>query len=427
MTRMTDETMTDDLQIDEDPIDDEIDAELPLAGIRVLDVSSFIAAPAAAMTLGDWGADVIKVEPPGLGDPHRQSWQSTNYPKTNGSINFPWQLDGRNKRSIALDLKRDDGRVVLEKLIARADVMLVNFPRPARTRLRLRWRDIKPLNPLLIYASLTGYGETGPEADTPGFDNNAFFARSGILDAQRYEGQPPSFSLPAQGDRCTAMTLVAAVLMGLMRRQRTGKGGWVGTSLYANGVWSTGTLAAAALVGGTLSPRPPRERPRNALTNQYASRDGRWFTLLIPREDRRWASFCPAIGREDLLTDPRFAETAPRRANAAALVKELDRTFAEQDWPYWRERLIAVGVAAAPINRIVDLVDDEQAAHAGIVIDTAAADVPRSIATPLRFGFARMRPAGRAPELGEHSEAVLRELGYDEAEVARLKQAGVVA
>jgi crotonobetainyl-CoA:carnitine CoA-transferase CaiB-like acyl-CoA transferase len=403
---------------------DEIDDELPLAGIKVLDVSSFIAAPAACTTLGDWGADVIKIEPPGSGDPHRTSYQSANYPKA--AANFPWQLDGRNKRSLALDLKNAEARTVLDRLIAQADVMVVNFPRPVRSRLRLHWEDVKPINPRLIYASLTGYGETGPEADTPGFDNNAFFARSGILDALRYEGQPPAFSLPAQGDRSTAMALVAAIMIGLYRRQRTGKGGWVGTSLYANGVWSTGTMAAGALLGATLPPRPPRERPRNALTNQYVAKDGRWFTLLIPREEKRWDTFCPAIDRADLMTDPRFAEIAERRANAAALVAELDHTFAQQDWPYWRDKLIAIGVAAAPINRLGDLGDDEQALHAGIIVPTASHDVPLSIATPLRLGFARMRDAGRAPEVGEHNAEVLGELGYDQAAIDALKAKGAL-
>ena len=403
---------------------DQLDPQPPLAGIRVLDVSSFIAAPAAAVTLGDWGADVIKVEPPGAGDPHRISWQSPNYPRA--AVNFPWQLDARNKRSIALDLKSDDGRAVLDRLIESADVMIVNFPRRPRERLRLRWEDVRHVNPRLIYASLTGYGETGPEADTPGFDNNAFFARSGILDALRYEGQPPSFSLPAQGDRCTAMTLVAAIMMALYRRQQTGKGGWVGTSLYANGVWSTGTLAAGAVLGAFVTQRPMRDRPRNALTNQYVARDGRWFTMLI-RDEKRWDSFCTAIGRDDLKDDPRFLTTPDRRANAADLVVELDRTFAQQDWPYWRERFIEIGAAAAPINNIADVATDEQAIHAGIVIDTEAPGIPKSIATPLRFGFARPRQAGRAPELGEHTAEILKEAGYDDTAIAEMKTKGAVA
>ncbi|MDP1963930.1 MAG: CoA transferase, partial [Reyranella sp.] len=168
------------------------DEPLPLAGLVVLDISSFIAAPAAAAALADYGADVIKIEPPGDGDPHRNSFRNASYPPS--EHNFPWQLDGRLKRSLALDLKTDGARTILERLLKRADVMIVNFPPPARERLRLRWEDIEPINPRLVYCSLTGYGETGPDRDRPGFDVTAYFGRSGILDAARYEGGPPGLS-----------------------------------------------------------------------------------------------------------------------------------------------------------------------------------------------------------------------------------------
>ena len=210
---------------------------------------------------------------------------------------------------------------MLERLIGRADVMIVNFPPPARERLRLRWEDMQPINPRLVYCSLTGYGETGPDRDRPGFDVTAYFGRSGILDAARYEGGPPGLSLPAQGDRATAMTLVAAILLGLRQRDRTGKGSWVGTSLYANGVWANGTSAAGALIGARLPTRQPPDRPRNALTNLYRTRDDRWLQLLLVRDDRLWEPFCTALGRPDLAADPRFTdrERAPHaRARAGA-------------------------------------------------------------------------------------------------------------
>ncbi len=400
------------------------DDDLPLSGIRVLDVSSFIAAPAAAVALGDYGADVIKVEPPGVGDPHRGSWKNATYPQA--AVNFPWALDARNKRSLALDLKAPEGRAALERLIATADVMIINFPPPVRERLKLTWADVEPINPRLIYASLTGYGETGPDRDRPGFDVTAFFARSGILDALRYEGQPAGFSLPGQGDRSTAMTLVAAIMMALFRRERTGKGGWVGTSLYANGVWSTGTLAAGALLGAEAPSRPPREKASSALAQQYAARDGRWFLLLAHPEEKHWENVCRGLGLERLLADPRFADRAGRRRHAGVLLGELEALFASEDWAVWERRLTEIGVPFSPIARVADVAADEQALHAGIVVPCESEGVPRTLATPIRLGWTAMRAAGAPPALGEHSDQVLSEAGLDEAEIAALRAKGVV-
>jgi formyl-CoA transferase len=399
-----------------------LDEELPLAGLTVLDVSSFIAAPAAAVMLGDFGADVIKVEPPGAGDPHRNSYLNPNYPRSD--VNFPWQLDGRNKRSVALDLKHPAGRAAFDRLLARADVMIVNFPAPVRERLRLRYEDVAPAHPRLIYASLTGYGESGPDRDMPGFDVNAYFGRSGILDAQRHEGGPPGFSLPAQGDRCAAVTVAAAILIGLRRRDRTGKGGWVGTSLYANGVWSNGTLAQAALVGAFITQRPPRTKPRNALANIYRTRDDRWIQLTLVREDKGWARLCRALDRPDLAADPRFVDTPTRRAHAEALTTILDAAFAAHDWSHWRPLLRAHEVTFGVIERLQELPTDEQARHAGIVADTTASDVKRTINNPVRLGFARPRTAGPPPAVGQHTDSVLREAGLSPDDIAALRAAG---
>jgi crotonobetainyl-CoA:carnitine CoA-transferase CaiB-like acyl-CoA transferase len=280
------------------------------------------------------------------------------------------------------------------------------------------------VNPRLIYASLTGYGETGPDRDMPGFDVNAYFGRAGILDAQRYEDGPPGFSLPAQGDRCAAMTIVAAILLGLRRRDRTGKGGWVGTSLYANGVWSNGTLAQAALVGAFITPRPPRTRPRNALANIYRTRDDRWIQLTLVREDKGWERLCRALDRPDLAADPRFATKEQRRAHAEALAALLDAAFATRDWAEWRPLLRAHEVTFGVIERLQELPSDEQARHAGIIAETTGSDVPRTINNPVRLGFARPRRAGPPPAVGQHTEATLREAGLSADEIAALRASG---
>ena len=216
---------------------------------------------------------------------------SSNYPK--GAVNYPWHMDLRNKRSIVLDLKKPDARAALDRLIAISDVLICNFPPLVRDRLKLGYDDVKRVNPKLVYASLTGYGEAGPDRDRPGFDATAYFARSGLLDAQRYEGGPPGVPVPAQGDRATAMALVSSILMGLMQRMKTGEGSWVGTSLLGNGLWSCGVVAQAALVGAYLPHRPPPDRPRSALGNIYHTSDDRWLQLTIVREDKMWPGVCP--------------------------------------------------------------------------------------------------------------------------------------
>ena len=400
------------------------DSALPLAGLRVLDISSFIAAPAAAVVLGDWGAEVIKVEGPD-GDPNRSIMHdSSNYPKA--EVNYPWQMDSRNKRSIVLDLKKPEARAALDRLIETSDILICNFPPPVRDKLRLAYDDVKKVNPKLIYASLTGYGETGPDRDRPGFDATAYFARSGLLDAQRYEGGPPGVPGPAQGDRATAMALVSSILMALIHRMKTGAGSWVGTSLLGNGLWSCGVIAQAALVGAFLPHRPPPDRPRSALGNIYRTSDDRWLQLTIVRADKMWRPLCEALGLATLPDDPRFSAETERRLNSAALAQIMSDIFATRPYEYWREALAANAITFGVISRPQDVPDDQQAVACGAVVETAIPDMPRTLANPIRLGFAEQRVAHAAPALGQHSEEILLEAGMSASEVAALKTAGAI-
>ncbi|WP_296344908.1 CaiB/BaiF CoA-transferase family protein [Reyranella sp.] len=397
---------------------------LPLAGLRVLDISSFIAAPAAAVVLGDWGADVIKIEGPD-GDANRKIMHdSANYPKAD--VDYPWQMDSRNKRSLALDLKQPAARAALDRLLAVSDIVICNFPPPVRDKLKLTYEDMKKVNPKLIYASLTGYGETGPDRDRPGFDVTAYFARSGLLDAQRYEGGPPGVPVPAQGDRATAMTLVSSILLALVHRMKTGEGSWVGTSLLGNGLWSCGVIAQAALVGAFLPPRPPPERPRTALGNIYRTKDDRWIQLTIVREDKLWAPLCRALEKPELLDDPRFVEISERRQRSAELAAIFSETFATQPYEHWRKALAAHEITFGVISRPQDIPDDEQAVHAGAVVETAIPAMPRTLANPIRVSFAEQRIAHAAPTLGQHTDEILGEIGLSTDEIAGLRSTGAV-
>ena len=399
--------------------------KLPLDGFTVLDISSFIAAPAAAVVLGDYGADVIKVEPPGEGDPHRANINLASVPRS--AVNYPWHMDSRNKRSIALDLKNPQGRAALDRLIVTADVLITNYPFPVRRRLRLDYGDVRPVNPRIVYASFTGYGEAGPDQDQVGFDSTAYFARSGLLDALRYEGQPPAFSLPAQGDRASAMALFGGIMLALFQRERTGEGTEVASSLLANGLWSNGLYAQAALLDAFIGQRPPRERPRSALGNMYRTADERWLSIAIVNEDKLWPLLCRAIGREELVADERFAATPSRRQNAAALTAIIEPILAARPWAHWHQALKEAGIPHSRIGRMQDLATDAQAVAARAVVATAIPEMPRTLAAPFQLASGAPRTAHAAPALGQHTDAILAAAGFAPAEIAALRAAGAAA
>jgi crotonobetainyl-CoA:carnitine CoA-transferase CaiB-like acyl-CoA transferase len=398
---------------------------LPLHGLRVLDLASFIAGPVATTVLGDYGAEVIKIEPPGDGDPQRKLGQAHSIPQH--PVNFCWHLINRNKRAIVLDLKHEDGRAAFDRLVQTADVMVVNFPLKVRERLRMRYADVAPLNPRLIYASMTGYGEQGPDAEQPGFDSTAFFARSGLLDALTYADGPPAFSLPAQGDQMAGMNLFAAIAMALLHRERTGQGSEVSTSLHAGGLWSNAMLAQGALLGAFVAPRPPRTKPRSALANQYRTSDNRWIQLTIVREDKLWPELCAALERLDLLQDPRFQTTESRRAHATELAAILDPVFAARPWPEWKKRLRHHEITFGLLGVLRDVPDDEQAVANGAIVPTTVEEMPRSISAPIRLSFApQPAAAGPGPAHGAHTDDILGELGYSADEIDQLRVAGAV-
>ncbi|MFM9941717.1 MAG: CaiB/BaiF CoA transferase family protein [Hyphomicrobiaceae bacterium] len=400
-------------------------APLPLEGMTVLDVSSFIAAPAAAVVLGDYGADVIKVEPPGEGDPHRVNVKLPHLPFSD--VNYPWHLDSRNKRSIAIDLKHVQGRPVLDRLIARADVLITNYPFPVRARLKLNYDDVAGLNPRLIYASFTGYGEAGDDKDLPGFDTNAYFSRSGIVESARYEGQPPSFGLPAQGDRASAMGFVSGILLALFQRERTGMGGHVASSLFANGIWANGLLAQAALLDRTIGARPPRDRPRNAVTNLYETKDKLWLQISAVREEKMWPGLCRALGVPHLERDARFIDTPLRRQHATVLAATVGEIIAARPRAEWQRRLAAESIPHAAIARVQELRDDAQAVAARAIVPSDIAEMPRTLATPFQIDGMTPRSAGPGPALGQHTQEILTEVGLSGEEIAALAASGAVA
>src|SRR5216684_3137910 len=292
------------------------------SGLKVVDMASFVAGPGAAVILSDFGAEVIKVEPPS-GEIWRQVQHIPPQPASKDA--YGWHLNNRNKRGMTLDLKSPDALAVVERLVKWADVLIVNTPHPARKRLKLEYDDVEQWNPRLIYADLTGYGEKGPDAELPGFDITAYWSRSGLLSLTRDAGAPPTWPFAGTGDNATAVGLFSAIVMGLYRRERTGEGSYVTTSLLAEGVWSASVAIQAALCEAKFYPQHDRTNPANAALHVYRASDGAWFVLLVLPD--KLAAVAKAIGREDLLKDQRFSDPARLVQNMAQLTAILDEVF----------------------------------------------------------------------------------------------------
>src|ERR1700760_4683146 len=269
------------------------------SGLKVVDLASFIAGPSAATILSDFGADVIKVEPPD-GELWRKGQKIPPQPRSEEP--YPFELANRNKRGVALNLKASSAQQVLERLAKWADVFIVNTPHAARKKLKLEYEDLAQWNPRLIYADLTGFGEKGPDAALPGFDLTAFWARSGLLYMTRDAEEPPTWPVAGSGDNATAVAIYSAIVTALYRRERTGKGSYVTTSLLATGVWSASVSIQAALCEAKFFAPHDRKNPANAALNVYQASDGIWFVLIVTPD--KLASVAKAIGRQDLVTDP---------------------------------------------------------------------------------------------------------------------------
>jgi crotonobetainyl-CoA:carnitine CoA-transferase CaiB-like acyl-CoA transferase len=396
-----------------------------LDGIRVLDAASFIAGPVATTVMAEFGADVIKIEPPG-GDSYRL--RNTGYPAS--PYNFPWIVDNRSKRGLAIDLRTAGGQDVLHRLVRGADVFVTNVPLDGRPRLRVRYEDLAPLNVRLIYASVTAYGERGEEASRPGFDSTALWARTGLMDLVRPSPDAaPSRSLPGMGDHPTGMSLFGAIMAALYQRERTGRGTMVSTSLMANGLWWNAIQVQGILCGARTVVRPPREQSVSALANLYRCRDGRWFLMSLTADERRWPDLAACLQRADLVGDPRFASIESRRANARALIAILDDVFAKKDWAEWRGILERSGIAFGVVGTLDDILGDPQMIDSGalVPIDDPRAGARLTVSSPVEIDGQDKATPTLAPRVGEHTTEVLREAGFADSEIQRLLQTRVVA
>jgi crotonobetainyl-CoA:carnitine CoA-transferase CaiB-like acyl-CoA transferase len=396
----------------------------PLDGIRVVELGVWIAGPAAAGILADWGADVVKIEPPG-GDPARSFQRMLG---GDMDSNPPFELDNRSKRGVVVDLGTERGRAIAFELTDRADVFITNIRASALARIGLDHDALLIRNPRLVYAIISGYGMAGPDADRPAYDIVAWWARAGIVGLLTPPGSDLPFQRGGMGDHSVAMTGAAMVSAALVARQRTGAGQLVSTSLLRQGAYTIGFDINVALMWGRSIAVGSRDAMGNPAINNYTAGDGRRFWVVGLEGKRHWPPLARVVGREEWLQDPRFSSARARATNAHELIAALDAIFATRALDEWAEVFATEpDFFWAPVNSVEDLLADEQFHEGGGLVNVPdATGITPMVATPADFHGTPSAPRATAPTLGQHTEEVLRELGHSRAEIDDLVAAGAV-
>lgn len=366
--------------------------------------------------MSDFGAEIIKIERPPHGDPYRYLSMMPGMPLTEHL--FCWMLDARNRKSVALNLEDEAARAALLRLVATADVFVTNYQPALVHKFSLGYEQLRLVNPRLIYAHVTGYGERGPDVDEPGYDQTAYWARSGLMHSMHNSDGEPCRAPTGFGDHPTAMTLFAAIMLGLYRRAVSGEGSKVSTSLMANGAWSNANFIQASLLGAKFLPRTRRKTVANPLVNHYVTCDQKRFLTCCLDTTKDWPRFCRALDREDLIEDERFRTPALRKENSIALVEIIDPIIAGKDMAEWDHILRRHNLTFAPVQSNEEIPGDPQMEANGLFVETTAGF--RTVDSPLAVSGVQKVQPGAAPTVGQHTREVLCSLGYSEAEIADL-------
>jgi formyl-CoA transferase len=401
-----------------------------LEGIKVVEVGGAFAMPAAGMLMGSWGADVIHVEPPGKGDNcrHLVAQGMAGWARPH-DVNYLWEMTDRNKKSLALNLKSPEGREVLHKLIADADVFLNNLRPYEMDKFHLTYEELKKLNPRLVYANLTGYGCEGPEKNTGGYDSVAFWARSGVMDLMHDKDSAPNISRPAYGDHVTTLAFLSGVMAALYVRERTGIGQKVEVSLYQAAVWALSADITGCLVSGEDSVMPQRQTMGNPIRNVYPTKDGRWIMLGMTNAQHYWPAFCRAVGHPEWEELPKFATYEARAENAEELVSLITEVFLARTYREWFETLGKERLVWSQVTTPLEVTKDEQALVNDFFeeIDHSRYGKIRLVNNPVKLSETTAKTRCRAPDLGEHTDEILLKLGYSKEEIMSLKSLRAVS
>ena len=395
----------------------------PLHGIKVIDQTQALAGPYTTMILGDLGADVIKIEKPGIGDNSRQ-WA----PPYIGDQSCYYLAVNRNKRGIALDIRNDKGRAFIHKLAASADIFLTNLMTSASLKRHgLDYATLSAINPRLIYVSISGYGRRGPRADQPGYDLVSQAESGTMALTGEPKGAPMRFPTPIADMTCGLFTVIG-ILAALQARQRDGGGQFIDMSLQEGQMTWLANVAAEHFALGNDPPRRGNRHPQVVPYEAVQASDGDWFILGVA-SDNVWRAFCKRVERDDLANDPRFISNAGRIANYASLLPVVRGIISAKPCDQWLDELRRAGVPCGRINTAAEALGDPHALERGMIIELEhpALGLVKSLATPLHLSATPLVYRRHPPRLGEHSDEVALELGYSPAQVGALRAEGVLA
>jgi crotonobetainyl-CoA:carnitine CoA-transferase CaiB-like acyl-CoA transferase len=395
-----------------------------LEGIKVLSMGQVVAVPAASSELADWGAEVIKLEPL-FGDQTRGQVRLLG--TSTGQINWPIQVLNRGSKGLAVDLKQEDGRKIIYKLIEECDVFLSNYERGTVNKFGLDYASLSKINPGLVYATLSGYGRVGPDKDERGYDYSAGWARSGMMYLIGEPGASPTSPRAGMIDSMAGSHMVSAVLAALVHRGKTGKGQEIEVSLYHAAVWTLCMDVQMAVAGGDPQ-KSTRKKAGNPLWNSYPTSDNRWFWLAMLQPDPCWPGFCRSIGKPELIDDPKFNSMQQRTKNNEELIRIIETVISTKTMAEWESKFREYNVIYGRVQSPREVTTDPQALanHFFAEVDYPGMGKMKLVTTPVDFYQNPAAIQGPAPEIGQHTEEILLELGYNWEDIGQLKEKKVI-
>jgi len=399
----------------------------PLEGVKVVELSTWAVVPCTCEIMGDWGADVIKIEHPNGGDPTR-GWSGPGWLPPSSPLGVGWIADNRSKRSIALDLSKEDGRGIAYRLVEKADVFASNLQEPSLQRVGMDYETLRQINPMVVYAHLTGYGRMGPKWDKPGFDYSAFWASSGIMSLTGERDSPPAFQRPAMGDHMTTGYLTAGILAALRARDRQGVGQRVDISLMGTGLWINSWQTQATLLTNEDAKQVSQKEMPNPMFNIYRTRDDRWFIFVMLFPDRFWPFLCRALEIEHLEHDPRFATTEKRAENRKELISIIEESIATKTSEEWVPIFEKHELVWAYVHTVRSALEDPQTEANQFVVEVEHPELGnmKMVNSPVSFSETPSSSKMPPPLLGQHTEEILLAIGYNWDDILRFKDEGII-